>query len=194
MKPIILASASPRRQELLAECSIPFSVLVTDIDESVDQPLPAEVYVSVISRRKAEAAAAICGANGQFDITVLAADTAVSIDDKIMGKPKDKNDAFNMLKQLSGRQHSVYTGLTFAYLHSVETIYKQKVCRTYVQFKDLSDKQIWDYISTGEPFDKAGSYAIQGIGGALIESIDGDYNNVVGLPTNEVLKELGLII
>ena len=190
IKPIILASASPRRHELLTACGIPFRVLIQDIDENVEQPLPADKFVAAISRKKAEAAAEACRKNGQTDSTILAADTVVAIDGEILGKPRDETHAFEMLGRLSGRTHSVYTGLTFAYLSAENTSYKQKVCETRVTFKALSEEQIREHIATGEPLDKAGAYGIQGLGGAFVAQIDGDYNNVVGLPIDEVVKEL----
>ena len=192
-KKIILASQSPRRKELLERCSIPFEVMVTDTDENVNEKMMPSDYVAFISRRKAEQAVNkfISENNELANTIIIAADTVVALEGEIYGKPMDHNDAFLMLKKLQGKSHYVYTGLTVTFLDDMNGVYyKEDVCATEVIFKSLTDSEISDYISTGEPFDKAGAYAIQGIASKFIEKINGDYNNVVGLSTDRLLKIL----
>ena len=190
-KPIILASASPRRSELLTKADIPFVVMPANIDESVKTEDPA-FAAEEISARKAEAVVRKLLDEGKDDpFVVLSADTVVSIDGKILGKPADKEDAFNMLKELQGRDHDVFTGVTIGIKREKDHIhYKHFNERTRVKIYPIGDEQIRDYISTGEPMDKAGSYAIQGSFAKYIKSIQGDYSNVVGLPVGRVFKEL----
>ncbi len=180
---IILASQSPRRRELMEKFHIPFSVQVADIDETMDAGKPPYDEVARVSRRKAEAIP-----HGYEDV-VIAADTIVVCDGKVLGKPESEEDAFRMLAMLSGRDHQVMTGFTVLYRDKV------KVCTevTDLHFRDLSEKEIWNYIRTGEPMDKAGAYGIQGGGALFAEKIAGDYFNVVGLPVcklGQVLAEL----
>lgn len=190
-KPIILASASPRRSELLTKADIPFIVMPANIDESIKTEDPA-FAAEEISARKAEAVSRRLLNEGKEDpFVVLSADTVVSIDGKILGKPKDNEDAFNMLHELQGRDHDVFTGVTIGIKREGDHIhYKHFNERTRVKIYPISDEQIRDYISTGEPLDKAGSYAIQGSFAKYIKSIQGDYSNVVGLPVGRVFKEL----
>ena len=175
---LILASASPRRKELLAKAGAGYRVLVSDADESFSAPIAGDELVKLLSHRKASAVAdTLCEI--PTDTLILAADTVVvAPDGTILGKPVDADDAKQMLTSLSGTPHHVYSGFTLlwkdhAYSHAVDSI----VC-----FKKLTESDIDDYISTGEPFGKAGSYAIQGIGGNLVAYLDGDFTNVVGLP------------
>lgn len=169
---LILASQSPRRKELMGLFHIPFSVLVADIDETMDPALPAYDEVARVSRLKAEAIP-----RKDCDI-VVAADTIVVCDNKILGKPKDEADAFRMLKLLSGKDHQVMTGL------AVLREGKATVCTevTDVHFRELTDREILSYIHTGEPMDKAGAYGIQGGAALFVEKLVGDYYNVMGLP------------
>ena len=169
---IILASQSPRRKELLGLFHVPFIVRVADIDESMDLSQPAFDQVALVSRRKALAV------ERNSDDIVIAADTIVVCQGKILGKPKDKADAKAMLQLLSGRDHQVMTGMT---------VLKGETCRTVtegtdIHFRSLSDKEIDAYIATGEPMDKAGSYGIQGGAAVFAEKLVGDYYNVMGLP------------
>lgn len=184
---IILASASPRRKELLSFITEDFTVSVSDADETTDPSKTPEETVKELARIKGEAVFP------KFpEDTVIAADTVVVTDDKILGKPADKEDAFAMLRALSGRSHYVYTGV-FVKSKDKEISFAEK---TEVRFFDLSDEEINGYIATNEPFDKAGAYGIQGKGSILISSISGDYFNVVGLPVarlNRELKKHGLI-
>lgn len=180
---LILASQSPRRKELLRLFRIPFTVAVADIDETMDPARPPYDEVARVSRRKAEAIPRRPG-----DV-VVAADTIVVCDGKVLGKPADENDAFRMLRLLSGKDHQVMTGLT------VLTDGAVRVCTevTDIHFRALSDREIRAYIATKEPMDKAGSYGIQGGAALFAEKIVGDYFNVVGLPVcclGQILKEI----
>lgn len=174
---IILASQSPRRQELMKLTGLEFTVKPSDADETVSQSLSPEETVKFLSMKKALAL------KNENDI-IIGADTVVSIDGKILGKPKDDKDAYNMLKLLSGRTHSVFTGVTVIKNEKSETF----SCETKVTFYPLSDEEIKEYVKTGEPRDKAGAYGIQQRGGLFVEKIEGDYNNVVGLPVAQLLR------
>ncbi len=180
-KHIILASASPRRRELISQICSDYEVCVSDADESgVESFTPADA-VKELSKRKALAVAE------KADGTVLAADTLVAFDGELLGKPTDKADAFRMLKLLSGRVHEVYTGVTVA---SGERYLTDCEC-TKVYFRELEDAEIEEYIATENPLDKAGAYGIQEVG-AFVRKIDGDYFNVIGLPlckSYEMLKD-----
>ncbi len=180
---LILASQSPRRKELLGLFSVPFTIRVADIDEGMDLSQPVENEVARVSRLKAEAVSRKPG-----DV-VVAADTVVVCDGQVLGKPKDEADAYRMLRLLSGRDHQVMTGLTV--LRGDTAVVHTEI--TDIHFRKLTDKQINDYIRTGEPMDKAGSYGIQGGAALFVEGIRGDYFNVVGLPVcklGEILEEI----
>lgn len=177
---IILASKSPRRKELLSFITTDFAVKSADVDETLPQGISPDKAVEYLSKIKAEPF------KNENDI-VIGADTVVAIDGKILGKPRDDADAFATLKMLSGREHSVFTGVSVIKGEKIETFSVQ----TKVKMFELTDEEIEEYIATAEPFDKAGSYGIQGKGSLLVEKIDGDYFNVVGLPIsrlNRVLK------
>lgn len=183
---IVLASASPRRSELLESAGITFRVLAADICED---PLPLEEPVDHVLRlaeEKAKAAAA--RTEGRF---FLGADTIVLCDGEIMGKPKDAADAERMLKKLSGVPHEVVTG--FAVYDKERKGAVRQAVRTKVFFKHLRDEEIASYIATGCPFDKAGAYAIQGGAAHMVQKIEGSYTNVVGLPLCEVVETLRVI-
>ncbi len=189
MKNIYLASSSPRRKELLTQAGIEFTVISPQCDETTDIKLPDEL-VEELSRRKTQAGLEMLRKMPEVsaDSIVIGADTVVSYDGIILGKPKDKNNAFNMLKMLSGNTHEVYTGVTVSYLDGRSS--KTFSERTEVTFYDLSDREIEDYINTAEPMDKAGSYGIQGYGAVLVEKINGDYFNIVGLPIARLVRLL----
>ncbi len=176
---IILASKSPRRKELLSFITTDFIVKSADVDETLPQDITPSKAVEYLSKIKAEPLK-------NNDDIVIGADTVVAINGKILGKPKDENDAFSMLKTLSGNVHSVFTGVTVIKGEKSETFSVE----TKVKMFDLTDDDINNYIATGEPFDKAGSYGIQGKGSLLVEKIDGDYFNVVGLPISKLNKVL----
>ena len=172
---IILASNSPRRRELLAQIGIrDFQILSPDVDEAVEPGLSPARMVEALSLRKARAAAGRAGAED----LILAADTVVALDGRVLGKPQDQGEAFAMLSALSGREHRVYTGVTV--LGGGQAAPEPE--ETAVAFRALSPEEIRDYIATGEPMDKAGAYGIQGVGALLVQGIRGDYCNVVGLP------------
>ena len=169
---IILASQSPRRKELMGLLKLPFTVRVADIDETMDSAKPPFDEVARVSRLKAEAVP-----REETDI-VIAADTIVVCQNRVLGKPKDTADAFSMLKLLSGRDHQVMTGLTV--LQGSKRVTCTEVAD--IHFRQLTDKEILDYIATGEPMDKAGAYGIQGGAALFAEKLVGDYYNVMGLP------------
>jgi len=183
---IILASASPRRRELLDQIKVAHRVHPVDLDET---PLPNEAALDYVQRLAAEKSAA-CLAQLGDGLPVLAADTAVVLGDLIMGKPKDRDDAFTMLRRLSGKMHRVYSAIS---LRGRE--HGQAVSITEVTFRSLTEAEIEAYWHSGEPADKAGSYAIQGLGGMFVESISGSFSGVVGLPlfeTAELLSRQGI--
>ncbi len=206
---IILASASPRRKEIMSRLGVPFEVRVSNAEEPANEKgLPPAEYVALLAKTKARAAYAHTGAFETGHKTVwIGADTVVVYENEILGKPKDEDDAFAMLYKLSGSgvvgdnvetKHSVYTGvavLTSDEAGNLISCDEFSVC-TDVYFGPMSDREIRWYIATGEPMDKAGSYGLQGIGGTFIRRIDGDYNNVVGLPLYELyrfLKKKGIL-
>jgi septum formation protein len=174
---IVLASASPRRAELLARVALNFDVRPADIDESAR---PGEDPSEYVRRLSVEKAAAV--ERGDDEI-VVAADTSVEIDRRILGKPVDSDDAWSMLTSLSGRSHHVHSAVTVVGFGWTETT----VVTTTVTFVDLDGAAIEDYLGIGESMDKAGAYAIQGAGAALVSSIEGSASNVVGLPLAETL-------
>lgn len=186
---IILASASERRQELLKRIVNDFSVVVSDFDEDKVEPSGnITEYVKDIALGKA---LDVSRKVTNEDVIIIAADTIVSIDDNILGKPKSKEDAFNMLKMLSGRTHIVYSSIVMINKSNNNII--KSILPTEVTFSELSKEDINDYINSDEPFDKAGAYGIQGRGGVFVKEIKGCYYNVVGLSlskTHQMLKEI----
>jgi septum formation protein len=180
---LILASASPRRRELLQQAGVPFTVIPSTTNEQIRSGESPEVYARRVAREKATDVAAHQAGNW-----VLGADTIVAIDDTILGKPRDVADGFRMLRLLSGRPHRVMTA--FVLLDPNGQAYASQIVTSHVKFKILTETRIRDYLATGEPFDKAGAYAVQGIGAALVEKVEGSYTNVVGLPLDEVLAVL----
>ena len=180
---LILASQSPRRKELLGLFGVPFTVRVADIDETMDFSAPAAEEVARGSRLKALAIPR------EDDDVLIAADAIVVCQGRIRGKPRDEAEAYAMLRLLSGRDHQVMTGVTVL-RGKEERVFTQI---TDLHFRELSDKEIYRYIATGEPMDKAGAYGIQGGAALFCEKMDGDYYNVMGLPVcrlGETLKEL----
>lgn len=190
----ILASASPRRKELLEQIGMKFEVRVSEAEEITQATEPAE-YVMDLSFLKAEDVAGkipvMYDARGvNQDFVVIGSDTVVVAEGEILGKPKDKDDARRMISMLSGKTHQVYTGVTLMIFKDErmtrETFYE----KTDVTFYEMSEKQIEEYISSPEPYDKAGAYAIQGLCSAYIKGINGDYASVVGLPVSRICHEL----
>ena len=193
-KHLILASASPRRKQLLSQLGLPFTVQASDTDETISEFLRPAPLVETLAQRKAQSIAnRIMNTDG--DSIVIGADTVVVLDGNILGKPQDNQDSKRMLTALQGREHQVYSGIALIDSESGQVLAKHRM--TTVNMKQLSDRQIANYIATKEPADKAGAYAIQGIGATLIESIDGDYFNVVGLSLSllsDMLSEMGVDI
>ncbi len=204
---MILASGSPRRRDLLEQAGLEFEVIVSDVEEIVTKTNPDEVVLE-LSEQKCAAVANDFMQNVPSNlgniidletggILVIGADTVVSLDNKILGKPEDAKDALKMLMNLSGRVHEVYTGVTckvLKYNSFTEGMLEMDSFSFFVETKvnmyPFDEYEALDYIATGEPMDKAGAYGIQGIGERLVESINGDYNNVVGLPLSRLMKEL----
>ncbi|HPF20470.1 MAG TPA: Maf family protein [Syntrophomonas sp.] len=184
MQKIILASASPRRQQLFAQIGLPFVAAAADVDEEPMKECSAPELVQQLARRKAEQVAGVWR-----DAIIIAADTLVILDEHIMGKPVNREDAFRKLSLLSGRHHKVMTGLCV--LDSNRGICDTGVESTEVYFRTLTPGEINAYLNWGEWVDKAGGYGIQGKGALLIEKIEGCYFNVVGLPINRLYIMLG---
>ena len=186
---IILASASPRRRELLSLLGMDFKVVAAKIDESIDCRLPVTEEIKRLSYEKAKAVSAKVSGG---DI-IIAADTAVVSGGDVFGKPADKKEAFLMLKTLSGKTHTVITGVTVLKDDKADT----RAAVTKVTFRELSDTEINAYIATGDPFDKAGGYAIQGVSCIFVTGISGDHFNVYGLPVSmlaQMLRDSGVKI
>lgn len=189
MEKIVLASASPRRRELLEQIGIKFDIVVSnEPEDEIDKTLPPENYTSELALMKACNVAKKLTGTKRKDSLIIAADTIVYSDGKILGKPKDIDDAYRILKGLSGKTHEVYTGICVMRL--TDGYATSKSVKTSVKFKELNDKTIKTYIKTGEPMDKAGAYGIQGRGAVLVEEICGDYFNVVGLPLSALYDVL----
>ena len=183
---IILASASPRRRELLSLLGLDFCVKSCEIDESIDSSLPVAEEIKRLSSEKAKAVADASG-----DDIIIAADTAVTLSGTVFGKPKDSDEAYLMLKTLSGKTHEVITGVTVKKGDRTDT----RAAVTKVTFRELGDTEIKAYIATGDPFDKAGGYALQGISCIFATGISGDHFNVYGLPISllaDMLRGFGI--
>jgi septum formation protein len=187
---IILASKSPRRQDLLAQANIPFIAISSDADERIPYRANIEQYARDIALRKVNSVTKRIESEVKLrNLPVLGADTIVSIDGERFGKPADVEEARYMLRRLSGRTHQVCTGVVVWSVAGIRSFGET----TDVTFYDLDDEEIDAYIRTGEPFDKAGAYGIQGLGAMLVKRVDGDYNNVVGLPLARTLRELAAL-
>ena len=181
---LILASASPRRAEILRGAGLQFTVLSSAVDET---PMPGEAAQDLV-RRLALAKGELVAARAVGPAIVIAADTVVALEGTVLGKPRTSEDARQMLEKLSGRTHSVITGVALIRLPDVER--REFIEATQVHFASISKEEIVKYMGSGEPFDKAGSYAVQGRGGRFIPRIDGCYFNVVGLPLARLCREL----
>ncbi|HCD09707.1 MAG TPA: septum formation inhibitor Maf [Thermoanaerobacter sp.] len=180
---IVLASKSPRRRELLSNLGLDFEVIESNVEEFSNEKHPSR-YVMDLSFNKAMSVAKKL----KEEAIVIGADTIVVIEDKVLGKPKDRDEAFIMLKNLQGRVHTVYTGITI--VRTKDFKYVSDFEETKVWIKKLEDEEIFNYIDTGEGYDKAGAYAIQGFGALIVEKIVGDYFNVVGLPISKLFDIL----
>lgn len=204
---IILASGSPRRKDLLMQAGLEFEVVISDVEESVTKDIPEEVVIELSEQkcravtdefiRKTPKSISDLIDVRKGGILVIGADTVVSMDKEILGKPADSKEAFKMLMNLSGKTHEVYTGVSCKILQYneyteglIETDNFSFYSETKVNMYPFNEYEALDYIATGEPMDKAGAYGIQGIGERLVESISGDYNNVVGFPLSRFMKEL----
>ena len=182
-KKIILASASPRRKEILEKTGLKFMVDASDYEEDLSLRMPARRLARYLSCEKAKAIA-----NRYKNAIIIAADTIICLDDKVFGKPRNESDAKRMLNIMNGRSHYVITGFTVIDTGEGQSVSRSIVTKVY--FKKITRKWIEEYVSTGEPLDKAGAYAIQGLGAAIVKKIEGDYNNVVGLPIDALMKAL----
>ncbi|MDA1477449.1 Maf family protein [Bacillus changyiensis] len=180
-KPFILASQSPRRKELLDLLQFPYSIVVSETEEKINRNFSPEENVKWLAEQKVQEIA-----ERYPEAVVLGADTIVCFDDVYLGKPKDTEDAERMLRMLSGKTHSVFTGVCIKSTDKSVTFYNE----TEVTFWPLEEEDISAYIKTGEPFDKAGSYGIQGKGALFVKQIKGDYYSVVGLPISKTMRML----
>ncbi len=192
---IYLASSSPRRQELVRMLQLPVHIYPSNTDESIDPGTPPAHIVEQLSMRKASAVKQhiLAESESAVDGVILGSDTIVVLNGQVLGKPTDANHANEMLSALQGHTHEVLTGIALLDLKTEHAIIRHRI--TKVTMKQLTTNQIDRYIATGEPLDKAGSYGIQGIGATLIDSIDGCYFNVVGLPISllsDMLDEMGM--
>lgn len=219
MKKIILASASPRRKELLAQIGLKFEVMPSEVEENPESTLPQDIVIE-LSKQKARdvwgkigendmdgdsndmcvtggdnadspGAESIDGRFSHADSLVISADTVVAIEGEILGKPKDVEDAARMLGLLSGKEHQVYTGVTMIWMdgEGKREEYSFYVCTGVVMYR-MNRAEIMEYVCSGEPMDKAGAYAVQGRAAAYIKSIRGEYSNVVGLPVGRLYQEM----
>ena len=194
---IVLASASPRRRQLLEEAGVSFRVHAVDADETLDDGLledPVEAVKKLAERKAHAAVEELVTPDYRGMLAVLGSDTMVVFRGKIFGKPHDAADAERMLRTLSGHGHDVHTAVSLWMVHAGEgqdigIAYRTFVDTTYVYFKELSDAQIADYIASGNPFDKAGAYGIQSIGDSFVDHIEGSLDTVIGFPVERLLRE-----
>lgn len=190
MNELILASGSPRRKELLSLIQVPFIVEKSNAEETITEKEPGKIVMELSGRKAEDVAGRITSG------IVLGADTIVWAQGRILGKPKDRKDAAQMLRLLSGKAHEVFTGVTILVREPAgrtgeSTIRRDSFfCRTTVHVHEMTDEEIETYLDTGDAFDKAGSYGIQGPFAAFVDGIEGDYQNVVGLPVSEVYRHL----
>ncbi len=187
MKKIILASASPRRKELLEQIGLEFTVMPSDVEENPTSTLPQDVVIE-LSKEKARD---VWEKTGHDDSLVISADTIVSVEGEILGKPKNEEDAVRMLGLLSGKEHQVYTGITMIWIdgEGKQEEYSFYVCTGVLMYR-MNRAEIMEYVCGGEPMDKAGAYAVQGRAAAFIKSVRGEYSNVVGLPVGRLYQEM----
>ncbi|MDT3440530.1 MULTISPECIES: nucleoside triphosphate pyrophosphatase [unclassified Pseudofrankia] len=189
LRRIVLASGSPRRRELLAGMGVAFEVVTSNVDENVETFAGPEDFALQLARRKARAVAGCVG-----DALVIGGDTVVELDGRIFGKPADQDEAVEMISRLDGRTHRVVTGL--AVVDAATGEHREGAATTTVTMRPLGEDEIREYAASGEPFGKAGAYAIQGLGGRLVAGVEGDLDNVIGLPTatlRRLLAAFGVI-
>ena len=190
---IILASNSPRRKELMAQVGLEYEVIPSEVEEVVTKTIPSDVVLELSEQKCLDVAQGVIRnlPTQEYDVIVIGADTVVANDNRIYGKPANEEDAKRMLSDLRGHSHSVFTGVTFAKVHNKEIVETKSFYEeTLVYMLDYTDDIIDMYVASGEPLDKAGAYGIQGRGAVLVKGIEGDYNNVVGLPISRVYHEL----
>lgn len=193
MKKIILASASPRRSELLKQIGLDFTVMPSDVEENPVSVLPQDIVIE-LSKKKAENIWRKVRKINEIDrknVVVLSADTVVSIEGEILGKPKDEADAERMLGLLAGKEHQVYTGVTMIWINEKgrREAYSFYVCTGVLMYR-MGREEIREYVESGEPMDKAGAYGVQGKAAAYIKAVRGEYSNVVGLPVGRLYQEM----
>ena len=186
---IILASASPRRRELLRQIGLEYEVFVSDAEEKVTSTEPGRV-VEGLAEQKAECVYRTHFEETQEELFIIAADTIVACEGRILGKPRDAKEAAEMLRGLQGRAHEVYTGVNFLYCKDGRVQQHTFHEATKVHFYPMSDEEIAEYVASKDPMDKAGAYGIQGLCARYIKGIEGDYNNVVGLPVGRLYQEM----
>lgn len=184
---VILASASPRRRELLMQVGIIPEVVPSHVEELVTKTQPEEVVME-LSAQKAEDVAAAYWKDEREDLVIIGSDTVVAAEGEILGKPKDEEDAVRMVSMIQGTTHQVYTGVTMIFVKTGERVTFAEKADVHVY--PMTEEQIRQYVATKEPMDKAGGYGIQGYFAAYIKGISGDYNSVVGLPVGRVCQEL----
>lgn len=199
---IILASASPRRKQLLEQIGLEFEIWKANGEEKTEYTEPSEICMDLSSSKALEVASGIRTYNEEHsdiaseqDLIIIGADTIVAVENEILGKPANDEEAAVMLRKISGRVHSVYTGVTFVFMASDKRVGKHSFYeKTDVHVYPISEEEIKEYVDTGDPLDKAGAYGIQGSFARFIKKIDGDYNNVVGLPVGRLYRELKSIL
>ena len=184
---IILASASPRRKELLSQIGLDFEIMVSDKETEIDSKDPREACEKQACQKAADIVKQAALKYKDNDFIVIAADTIVALEGKILGKPKSREDAKQMIEDISGRKHRVYTAVCV--YNSIKKSYESFVDDTLVEVAKLSDEEIEDYLDKKEPYDKVGAYAIQGYFSRYIVGIEGDYYNVMGLPIGRLYRE-----
>lgn len=182
---VVLASASPRRKELLEQVGVQFSVRPSECEELIEKDAPEEIVMKLALDKAMDVARC-----SDFDTLVIGADTVVCAGGEILGKPKDEQAAFDMISMIKNNTHSVFTGVALILHRKKGDILNNFFIETKVSVFDMTDDEIMSYIRTGEPMDKAGAYGIQGCFAEYVEKIDGDYNNVVGLPVSAIMKSI----
>lgn len=189
MKQIILASASPRRKELLTQIGFTFEVIPSTCEEMATTSHPADMVIELSKQKAKDIWEKL--SDRQDSIVVIGADTVVAFEQEVLGKPKDFDDAKRMLTLLSGKEHHVYTGVTLIWMDESgkKEEYSFYVCTGVAMYR-IGQEEITEYVLSGEPMDKAGAYAVQGKGAAFIKSVRGEYSNVVGLPVGRLYQEM----
>ena len=186
----ILASASPRRRELLTQAGFSYEVIPSDVEEKITQTLPPDIVMELAHQKAWDVFQKHVCNSDRTDCIIIGADTIVSYQDEILGKPSDSEEAYQMLSMISDRTHQVYTGVSLVIFQNGQTMFHDFYEKTDVTFYPVSKQDILTYIASGDPLDKAGAYGIQGSFAVHVKGISGDYNNVVGLPISRLYQEL----